>query len=466
MAAAFLELFPGAYLKGGCPTKWGFYYDFLLSQPVNKEFLILLEENMRQKSKKEHLFRKMEMIPHNAGQYFASLERNDLQDRVSIIEEPLVSLVEIGSFIDLCDFPLPKTVSEITQFKLLEIIPISEGVRILGTAFFEKPELKEFVKKWEDIGERNYLKWIKELDLLEERESGWVWLPRGETLKELLIDFWKKELAKQNFQFIATPSLDTQQMFETHLKLAKERQIRTAEIASLPLFGEGHEGLLDLPHGFIDQAYIPFKKEELLSELISSLQFIVKILKMFSFDYEVVLYSKNADLLLEALQTCHIHVKQEKGPHSTIEFYLIDIFGRRWKGPSLTVRFDCGVIVQSLFSSLERFVALFLEASKGKLPLWMVPEQVRVMGFQKKQIHPVVSALQKEGIRVGMDLREENLSKRMHDALRERVPYSIVLGDRELECGTLSVRPYGVSAPEQMTIETLIDRLKKELESQ
>jgi threonyl-tRNA synthetase len=63
----------------------------------------------------------------------------------------------------------------------------------------------------------------------------------------------------------------------------------------------------------------------------------------------------------------------------------------------------------------------------------MAPEQVRVIGFKKKQIQHVVSTLNKEGIRVGIDLSEENLSKRMHHALRERVPYSIVLGDREIE---------------------------------
>ncbi len=471
MAAAVLELFPQAYLKGGTPTTWGFYYDFLVSQPSIKESLVLIEENMRQKTKQGSNFRVMEMMPRNASEYFRSLDREDLQDRVSLIEDPLVSLVEVGDFIDICAFDLPKKTSDITHFKLLEMIPISGGFRIVGTAFFEKPELKEFVKGWDDIGERHYIKWIEELDLLKEIDSGWIWLPRGEKLKEILVGFWKEELAKQNFQFIATPTLSLEEMFAAHVYLAKERKICTAEIAYLPLYENGHEnegmeGLLDLPYSFIDQAYTPFKKEELLSELISSLQFIVKILKMLSFDYEVVLHSKNAELLREALEKCHISVREEKGPDSAIEFYLIDILGRRWKGPSLTVHFNQQVIVQSVFSSLERFVAILLETCKGKLPLWMAPEQVRVIGFKKKQIEHVVSALKQEGIRVGIDLSDENLSKRMHHALRERVPYSIVLGDREVELGTLSVRPDGASAPEPMKIETLIDRLKKELESQ
>ncbi|MFS8563193.1 MAG: hypothetical protein LVR00_02205 [Rhabdochlamydiaceae bacterium] len=350
MAAAVLELFPQAYLKGGTPTAWGFYYDFLVLQPSIKESLMLIEENMRQKSKKAVPFRIMEMVPRNAEEYFASLDREDLQERVSIIEDPLVRLVQVGDFVDICEFLLPTKTSDVTHFKLLEMIPISGGFRIVGTAFFEKSELKEFVKEWENIGERHYPRWIKELDLLDEIESGWIWLPRGEKLKEILIGFWKEELGKQNFQFITTPSLSLEEMFDTHLHLAKERKMRTAEIAYLPLpEGEGMEGLLDLPYGFIDQAYSPFKKEELLRELISSLQFIVKILKMFSFDYEVVLHSKNAALLREALEECQIEAKEEKKAVSAIEFHLIDVLGRRWKGPSLSVHFDREVIVQSLF---------------------------------------------------------------------------------------------------------------------
>ena len=100
------------------------------------------------------------------------------------------------------------------------------------------------------------------------------------------------------------------------------------------------------------------------------------------------------------------------------------------------------------------------------LPLWMAPEQIRVMGFNKEKIESVAEALQKENLRVGIDLRKELLSKKMHDSLRERVPYSIVLGDRELESETLSVRAYGTEVPESIKIETLMSRLKKELESQ
>lgn len=466
MASCVLELFPGAYLKGGSPTKWGFYYDFLIPQEVNPSSLVLIEESMRQKSKQGHSFKVMEMVPHNALAYFASLERDDLQDRVSLIEEPLVSLVQIGDFIDLCDFSLPKKVSEISHFKILELIPITGGLRVVGTAFFEKKDLKEFIKEWDPIEGRSYLKWVKEQDLLEERECAWIWLPRGEKLRDVLIQLWKRELEKQDFQFISTPSLDIKEMFKFHLALVKKRGLRTAELAYVPLEGEGCEGLLDLPYGFVDQAFIPFKKEELSIELISSLQFIVKILKMLSFDYEVVLHSKNAAPFLEALKECQIDIRQEKGQDSAIEFYLIDVFGRRWKGPSLTVHFDKLVIVQSLFSCLERFVALLLETRSGNLPFWMAPEQVRVIGFQKKELEPVVAALRKEGIRVETSLCEENLSKKVHDALRERVPYSIVLGDRELESQTLSVRPYGAHAPEVMTIETLMNRLRKELESQ
>lgn len=466
MAASVLELFPHAYLKGGQPTTWGFYYDVLLEDDMLPESLILIEEKMRQMSKKGEEFYIMEMMPQNAQDYFKSIERDDLQDRNLRSDEPLTRAVKIGEFLDLCHFTLPKKTSEISHFKLLESLPIEGGLRIVGTAFFDKTDLKEFVKKWENISNYHYVRWIQELDLLEKIDDRWIWCPRGEMLKETLINFWKRELLKQNFQFISTSSFDLDEMCKAHLKVGEERFIKTAEIAFMPLKGEGIEGLLDLPCGVIDQAYIPFKKEELTSELISSLQFILKILKMFSFDYEVVLRSKNAKPIYKALEESQIKVRHETGPGCAIDFYLIDIFGREWKGPCVTVHMDKRVIVQSIFSSLERFVALLLETCKGNLPLWSVPEHVRVMGFHKKEIEDVVSLLQKEGFRVGIDLGSDALSKKMHDSLLKRVPYSIVLGDRELESKTLSVRAYGAKASEPLKIETLIDRLRKELESQ
>jgi threonyl-tRNA synthetase len=269
-------------------------------------------------------------------------------------------------------------------------------------------------------------------------------------VRQKLAEIWKTFFLSQGFELIATPSATILEMIQNHAKVGK----KTAAIAYIGC-GQGKEGLFTPGKGFVDQAYFFGDASEFV---ISFLQFIVKFLRMFPFDYEVVLCGKETKLLQKALKSCHIEAAIEREGESGIEFRLRDVWGRGWTGPY--IRMEGSATLCSFFSSMERFVGLLLEASNGALPFWLAPEQIRILSLGEASGVELQSRLSREGCRVGLDDRKAPLKQRMRDALRERVPYSIVLGDREQSAGMVSVRAYGSEEPVEMTLETLISRLK------
>jgi len=155
---------------------------------------------------------------------------------------------------------------------------------------------------------------------------------------------------------ITTPALNDKDLILCHSSYVKASGRGSVEIVKMSLGGEGLE-LVDTAEGVVDRIFLPETEES----VISFLQIITKFLKIFAFDYEVVIVGKPTRILREALKKLQIKSSMESGEQSGIEFLISDALGRMWTGPRIFVDERMGVVGLSLFYSLERFVALILE---------------------------------------------------------------------------------------------------------
>jgi len=127
------------------------------------------------------------------------------------------------------------------------------------------------------------------------------------------------------------------------------------------------------------------------------------------------------------------------------------------------------VIHRAILGSLDRFVAFMLEETKGKLPLWLSPVQIDIIPVsgehQGEYAYEVKDALEKAGIRVEVDDRNEKLGYRMREAQTRKIPYSLVLGDNEKENKTVTFRRYQSEDKTTVTIDEFVKLIKDEIEN-
>jgi len=429
LAKAVKTLFPDVRLLGGQGTATGFYYDFLFPFSFHNSMISMIEEKMRQDRSSPKL---MEMAAPSAS---ALLGHCRNADRIAHIAQPVVSIVQAGDFADLCEGPIAEAP---VHFKILQALEIEGKIRLFGQAQQTKDELKQAVRSWEPIEENPHH------DIFLETEGAWTWLPKGVYLRQAIYGRLQQELQNQNFQWITTHARTLKEIDRRHALVPFSK---TAEIS---VFDQKKgEGLYQSATVFMDQFYLRGTASE--ETIISSLHFILKFLKIFSFDLEVV-------SSLKTVVSGFPEARLEKAIGTQVEIRIKDRFGRFWPGPHVGIDRPRKTVFGSVLGPMERFVALLLE--KGKMPFWLVPEQVRIFDLSSCRGH-LVETLRQAGFRAELDRKSGSLKKRVSDALRESVPFSIVIGDRESAAETVSVRALGEENPVVMTVEKLITRLKE-----
>jgi len=121
---------------------------------------------------------------------------------------------------------------------------------------------------------------------------------------------------------------------------------------------------------------------------------------------------------------------------------------------------------RAILGSLERFIGILIENHAGALPLWLSPYQAVVLNISEKQANyakEVTNKLKCSGIRVHADLRNEKIPYKIREHSLQKLPYQIIVGAKEVETKTVSIRTRSGSDLGQMTIQALIDRLKLEI---
>ncbi|WDG81285.1 threonine--tRNA ligase [Pseudomonas chlororaphis] len=270
-------------------------------------------------------------------------------------------------------------------------------------------------------------------------------------------------------------------IFSRGLKSYRELPLRIAEFGKVHRYepsGALH-GLLRVRHFTQDDAHIFCTPAQMQAECESTIALVFDIYRDFGFhDVAVKLSTRPAhrigsDALWDqlegalsgALETMAIDYRINPGEGAfygpKLEFVLRDAIGRDWQCGTLQVdlnlpeRFDISYIDEhgerqrpvmlhrALFGSLERFIGILIEHYSGALPCWLAPRQAVVITISEGQAdyaRSVADTLQRQGLRIGADLRNEKISYKIREHSLQKVPYLLVVGDKEKDGGFVSLR--------------------------
>lgn len=252
-----------------------------------------------------------------------------------------------------------------------------------------------------------------------------------------------------------------------------------------------------------DDAHIYLTPEQVKDEIKNVVAMIDEVYKKLGFKYHVELSTRPEDsmgsdedwenataALEEALIELDLTYRVNPGDGAfygpKIDFHLEDTIGRTWQCGTIQLdfqmpqRFDIDyvgadgekhhpiMIHRVLFGSLERFIAILIEHFAGKFPLWLAPEQLRVLSISEKHVdyaNEVRNQLKRSGIRVTLDDRDDKIGYKIRQAQMEKVPYMLVIGAKEEEEKIVSVRLRDGGDAGQLSLDELIKDLKEKIDT-
>ncbi|MDY0027667.1 MAG: threonine--tRNA ligase, partial [Candidatus Humimicrobiaceae bacterium] len=224
MAAAIKKVFPDAKFAIGPAIKDGFYYDFETSSNVTTESLPVIEEEMKKIIKADYKFIRNEIEKDEARKIFK--DNPYKLELIDEIKDEKVSIYTSGDFTDLCSGPHIPSTGMVKAFKLLSIAGAywrgneknKMLVRIYGTSFFSKEELKKYLERIELAKRSDHRKIGKDLDLFSfhDEAPGFPFFhPMGKELVNIILDYWKEEHEKEGYMEISTPIILSNKLWKT-----------------------------------------------------------------------------------------------------------------------------------------------------------------------------------------------------------------------------------------------------------
>jgi len=301
------------------------------------------------------------------------------------------------------------------------------------------------------------------------------------------------------------------EIYRTKPRSYKDLPIRFAEFGSVYRYEQSGElhGLTRVRGFTQDDAHIFCRPDQLKEEFIKVIDIVLYIFKTLDFkDYiaQISLRDKadtekyiGSDENWEKAESAIIEAAAEKGLKTIIEygeaafygpkldFMVRDAIGRKWQLGTIQVdynlpdRFELEyvgaddkrhrpvMIHRAPFGSMERFVAVLIEHTAGKFPLWLTPEQAIILPIGERfndYAKKVAELLNNNDIRASIDDRNETVGKKIRENELKRVPFLLIVGEKELETSTISVRKQGEGDKGQMSAEAFIELIKSEIERQ
>jgi threonyl-tRNA synthetase len=287
----------------------------------------------------------------------------------------------------------------------------------------------------------------------------------------------------------------------------RDLPIRLAEVANVyrnELSGTLH-GLLRVRGLTMDDAHIFCREDQIEDEIFNMLDLTDFILnKTFGLEYRMDLatrpekkmgsdaqWESAEKALARALERRNLTYGIDEGGGAfygpKIDVKVRDAIGREWQGTTLQLDYELPerfkleytgsdnrphrpvMMHRAIFGTIERFVGLLIEHFAGAFPVWLAPEQVRVLPIAEGQLEgsrAVHQRLRTEGIRATVDDRNDTLNYRIRDGELMKVPYMAVVGQRELEQGTVAIRVRGAGKKQEIVpVEEFIARVKGEIAS-
>ena len=333
---------------------------------------------------------------------------------------------------------------------------------------------------------------------------------------------WEK-YGKDSFRPIKTPTEGEEfllkpmncphhcEIYKNKPRSYKDLPLRIAEFGTVYRYEQSGElhGLTRVRGFTQDDAHIFCRPDQLKEEFIKVIDIILYVFKVLEFtDYTAQISLRDpqdrekyigTDENWEKAEKAIIEASGEKGLVTTIEigeaafygpkldFMIKDAIGRKWQLGTIQVdynlpdRFELEytgsddqkhrpvMIHRAPFGSMERFVAVLIEHTAGKFPLWLTPDQVVILPISEKfhdYAKKVLKFLNNYDIRTLIDERNEKIGKKIRDNELKRIPYLLVVGEKEEQNKTISVRRQGEGDKGTMTLEEFALSLNKEIEKQ
>jgi threonyl-tRNA synthetase len=262
-------------------------------------------------------------------------------------------------------------------------------------------------------------------------------------------------------------------------------------------------GLLRIRGFTQDDSHIYVAEEQMADEITSLLDFVLSVLRRFGFtEFEFNLSTRDPEksvgsddiwekatvALREALDRHGLEYKVKEGDAAfygpKIDIDVRDAIGRKWQLSTIQADFNLPerfnleyvgsdgarhrpiMLHRALFGSIERFFGVLLEHYAGAFPAWLSPVQVRVLPVavaHDEYATSVVAALRVAGFRVEIAHAEEQLGKRIRNSKVEKIPYVLVVGDSDVENGTVGVNPRGGDVNRDVPVASFIEALRSEV---
>ena len=293
-------------------------------------------------------------------------------------------------------------------------------------------------------------------------------------------------------------------IYKSHLRSYRDLPIRYGELGTVYRYertGVLH-GLLRVRGFTQDDAHLFCRPDQIESEVSRVLDFTFFMLKTFGFsEFEVYVstrpdkavgapekWAQATGALEAALRSRGVAYQIDPGEGvfygPKIDIKIKDVLGRAWQCSTVQVdfnnpeRFDLAytgedgkahqpiMIHRALLGSIERFFGILIEHYAGAFPTWLAPVQARVLPITDKQreyADSIVARLRSAGARAEVDGRNEKIGFKIREAEKAKIPYMVVVGDREMESGTVSVRGRSGSNLGAMPVEGMVDLLNKDI---
>ena len=560
LAHALTRLYPGIHFGVGPAIETGFYYDTDMPNQLTEDALPEVEAEMMKIVKENYPIVRREVSRKEALEIFA----NDPY-KVELInglpEDETITVYQQEDFVDLCrGIHVPST-GRIQVFKLLSLAGAywrgdsnnKMMQRVYGTAFFDKADLKEFLKMREEAKERDHRKLGKELDLFmisQEVGSGLpFWLPKGATIRRTIERYIVDKEISLGYQHVYTPVMADVGLYKTsghwahyqedmfppmdmgdgemlvlrpmncphhmmvyknHIHSYRELPIRIAELGMMHRYEKSGalSGLQRVREMTLNDGHTFVRPDQIKDEFKRILDLIREVYNDFNVkDYRFRLsyrdpedkhkyfdddemWNKAESMLKEAMDEMGLEYFEAIGEAA---FYgpKLDIQFRTAMGLEETMstiqldfllpeRFDLTyvgedgdnthrpvVIHRGVVSTSERFVAYLIEEYKGAFPTWLAPVQATIIPVSVEHHYDAARELKEKmarlGLRVELDDRNEKMGYKIRASQTQKIPYQLVIGDKEVEEGTVTVRRYGSKETKSMSVEAYLEYVQREI---
>lgn len=571
MADAILRVFPKAELTIGPVVEDGFYYDIYLKDgKITPDDFPAIEKEMEQIARAAVPFQRC--VSDGNDEVFARYKAIDggqnkfKVELIAGIQERgnEMSFYKHGEFIDLCRGPHVPNTGFLKNVKLTKVSGAywradstrEQLVRVYGTAFFTKEELKDYLTQVEEAKKRDHRVLGEKLDLFtftEDAPGFPFFQPKGTLLFNLLVDYMRGQLSRRGYKEVKTPLILSEElwhksghyqnylenMFFTKLKLRdehdpeiiKDNVMEDRPMAVKPMNCPGHcmlykshqhshnefplrfseMGLVHrremsgVRHGLFrvqaftqDDSHHFCTPEQVGSEVQMLISFFEEVYAAFGLnDVRIELSTRpeksiGSDEMWQTAESALKAALDEKGiPYVVnpgdgafygpkIDFHIRDVLKRSWQCGTIQLDFSMPerfgltyvgsdgekhtpvMIHRACYGSLERFLGIIIENFAGDFPLWLAPVQAIVIPVSEKFNEYAVQvreALLDAGMRVEANQSDDRVGYKIRDASLKKIPYVIVVGDKEQEAHTINVRNRDDGAQLETTIEGFVASL-------